>query len=182
MSTPAGSSTITQTPIHHHCNQVYPGQTQGLTVAALTTAAIVKVYPQLHHYPEMLDSLKPGGENNGSDFVGAPLLSCTGKSCKNGRHGDSNGGRGRENLFPNCNAPGCESVKVVNEVGNRGGCELNGFAQSYRNGEHGINSDESSPLTPRTHPYSLVPMKSFNETESDGQAASKEGKYDLYCF
>lgn len=161
---------------YHHQNQVF--QLQDLTgTTASTTAAIVKVYPQLHHYPEMLDSLKTvGGDPDESDFSGAPLLNCATKAscCQPGEIGGADG-VGELCLLTNCTVAGCVNNTSEIVIGPGG---HHGYRMVCKNGENHPPSDESSPLTPRKHPYSIVPMKALHvhEIEVTNKLAKREGK------
>lgn len=170
MSTPVPSSSA------NYSNQQYQLEDLSRNHISGTAAAIVKVYPQLHRFPEMLDSLRQGGEHDERELVGAPLLTCATKECclaSSGvsccRPGEQGCGAvqpdvGELCLLSNCNVPGC-----VNNSSNPNHRAFKGLG-------HNVPSDESSPLTPRKHPYSIVPLKSLHEIEAGNILAKKEGK------
>ncbi|CAL8079637.1 unnamed protein product [Orchesella dallaii] len=123
-----------------------------------SSTAVVKVYPQQHQYPEMLDTLKPGEEK---DFS-VPLISSNKCSpiCTSNGHGG-------ELCLVNCaggNQRQCVAIHP-NHVVSRSVMIKDGDSPP---------SDESSPLTPRKHPYTIVPIKNL-DTMQNGKLAKKEG-------
>lgn len=140
------------------------------------STAIVKVYPQFHHFPEMLDSLKPE-----TDFS-APLLGSGKGYCLQSCCRPTGGGPMDEEACMSSNYGNCKTPNDISSTGHhlsqspqRGNSTSQSHRRHYKS-EDNPASDESSPLSPRKHPYAIVSRKALDDIETGTILSRKEGK------